>query len=62
MFEVVEEGVYWCILISLWEEEVLGEFSVWFQKVSYLESTHRSDIREEPYEGGTRCAQNPCDT
>ena len=29
IFEAIEEGVEWCGPRSIWEEEVLGEVSVW---------------------------------
>ena len=48
IFDKDQEVVHWCVPRSIWEEEVLGEVSVWVRKVSDLRSTKNSDSREEP--------------
>ena len=56
ILEKDEEGVDCCGPRNIWEEEVLGEFSGWVQKVSDLEPTHHRGSREDPGGGGTQGA------
>ena len=41
----IYKGVDWCGPRSLWEEEVIGDFSGWVKKGSGIKSAHLRDSR-----------------